>query len=55
MTASRMLNSTAGTPISAATQASAGVRRTAHSAIRTTPVPMAPRNARPMVLPSENG
>ena len=37
-----MLNTTAGTPISAATQASAGVRRTAHSAISTTPVPIGP-------------
>ena len=50
-----MLKTTAGPPISAATQASAGVRRTAHNAISTTPVPMAPRNARPTVLPSENG
>ncbi len=50
-----MLKTTAGTPISAATHASAGVRRTAQSAIRTTHVPIAPRNARPRVLPSENG
>ena len=53
--ASRIVNTIAGAPSVPATQLSAGVRRTAQTAMSTTPIWTTPTTARPATFPSRNG